>query len=278
MVGLLLVLPLYNPEKDVGVWVTPLLPFDADEVVHDSERRVFLANPAMLACRIGSWHLDEVLLERVFWLILSVSLILHAAGCALPARKPMHQLGQLVHELSRHDGGVLIAEPVWRQAVPSKLFVGLIALQDLRGFALELLRRIRGAQPQQLSHDDCDQDVRLSGVGGKRHEELGRAQLLVHVQRYALLRKYVGARARDVPQGCEHLTSALLIFALPTWRLAADPHVDVAREALLNVHLQEPHDVGRRCLEARVQTQEAFAGVLRHAPIAILPAARAGRK
>ena len=39
----------------------------------------------------------------------------------------MHQLGQLVHELSRHDGGVLIAEPVWRQAVPSKLFVGLIS-------------------------------------------------------------------------------------------------------------------------------------------------------
>ena len=120
----------------------------------------------------------------------------------------MRQLGQLVHELSCHDSGVLIAELVWRQAVPSELLVGLIALQDLRRFALELFGLTLGAQPEQPSHDHCDQDVRLSGVAGERHEELGRAQLLVHVQRYALLREDIRARPGDVPQGRENLASA----------------------------------------------------------------------
>ena len=75
LIGLL---PFQHPEQDMSMRIAPLLPLDADEVVHDLERRALLADPAVLACRVCSWRLDEIILcfaRRSLRLILGICIL-----------------------------------------------------------------------------------------------------------------------------------------------------------------------------------------------------------
>ena len=203
----------------MGVRVAPLLPFNPDDVVQDFERRTFLAHAAVPACAVRGRCLDEVFVVLsaglALWLILGIGLLVQVALSVTLSRQPPHQLRQLMHELPRHNGWVLIAKLVRGQPIPSEGLVVLVLEKDLGRLAFQFFRWVTGVQPQQPSRNDRDQYVGLTSVAGQGHEELGRAQLLVHVHCNLFLCVDIGMSAGDVPEGGEDLTSAFLVLRLP---------------------------------------------------------------
>ena len=109
----------------MSVRVTPLLPFDPDDVVGDLEGRTLLGHAVVLASLIRGRSGDA---GRVFLFVVPRLVLRVGQDICLVVRgdlrgQPAQELTKLVLELPRHDGRLLVAELIGGEAVPLEVLV-----------------------------------------------------------------------------------------------------------------------------------------------------------